>query len=63
MMLEALGGGRTREAARLARQLAFTDAPAWAPLYENLAARYADASGHEEEAVELPETNLAPQSG
>ena len=53
-----------RDAARKARELAFAQATEWAPLYENLAARYTSAITDPHEVVaELPETNLSPPSG
>ncbi len=52
-----------REAARKARELAFSAATEWTSLYENLAARYTASLTDAPDAVELPETNLSPPSG
>ena len=62
-MLAAAEARQFREAARKAREIAFQAAPDWAPLYENLATRYATALTDTEDAVELPEINLAPPAG
>lgn len=62
-MLAAAHERRFRDAARMAREIAFQQSPAWAPLYENLAGRYAAAMDQVVPVAELPETNLSPPSG